>query len=274
MTYYSRGVRFNKGRARLYKPIVFKRRRYRPGAGRAAAFRAARMRRFSRNPALRNLRTGGLLGIETKYLDIPILNVALTAPNNAVGGEMQPTSIVTGCLSAPAQGDGAQNRDGKKIVVKSILIQGTISCVLQGGQAAADTVPECYLALVQDSQTNGVTINSEDVFANVVASSTAATAPFRNMSNVSRFKVLKTWRRRLLMPTITGSATTGDIAESGQHTNVTMSWKGLMPVNFAASSITADVANVVDNSIHLIGYCSNVSLVPTFSGSARIRFVG
>jgi len=236
---------------------------------------ALRQRRFGgRSVALRNMRTGGLLGIETKYLDLGINN-ALVATTDATGGECQPDSGSTGCLTAPAQGDGSQNRDGKKIVVKSILVTGTISSVVQTAQNSADVVPEVYLALVQDTQTNGVTINSEDVFTNVAGIALTATVPFRNMSNVSRFRVLKTVKKKLVMPSMTADAGTGTIVQSGQAScSIALSWTGLMPVNFTTASTTADVANVVDNSVHLIAYCNSTTLAPAFAGACRIRFVG
>lgn len=260
---------------RVFKPVVFRGRTGNSRSKRYALVRAARMRRFGRNPALRNLRTGGLLGIETKFLDTSQTATALVSTANCSGGEIQPGAGCTGCLSAPAQGDGAQNREGKKIVIKSVLIKGVIDVNEQAAQASADSIPRIFLALVQDSQTNGVTINSEDVFENVAGSSDACATPFRNMSYTSRFKVLKIWARDLTPPfAMVNNTTAGSVMQNGWQTGFDMSWRGVIPVNFTAGSTTADVANVTDNSLHLIGFCSNATLNPTIRFGCRIRFVG
>lgn len=230
---------------------------------------------FKSSAAYRNQRTGGLLGIETKFLDIPCTGFAIPSGTGAAGGEANPTSIVTGCLSAPAQGDGATNREGKKIVIKSCLVQGLIDCDPQATQSTADTPPLVYVALVQDTQTNGVTLNSEDVFTNIAANGNLAASPFRNMSYSSRFKVLSTWSKQLsciAMANDTGA--TGGVIVSGLNEPFTLSWKGLMSVNFTTASTTADVANVIDNSLHIVCFASDQSLTPTIKYSARIRFVG
>jgi len=149
--------------------------------------------RLYQSRALANLRSGGQLGIELKFLDVPHTASALTAPTDWTGAEIQPTSVVTGCLSAPAQGDSPQNREGRKISIRSILLQGAISINAQAAQATADIAPTIFCALVLDTQTNGVTINSEDVYSNPSASATTNCCPLRNMSFSQRFKVLKTW---------------------------------------------------------------------------------
>lgn len=266
-------------------PVRYKRRpRYR---AQRASIRQARFRelrrargqgviRSSRNSiALRNARTGGLLGIEHKFLDIPRTPTALAAPTDASGGEINPSSIVTGCLSAPAQGDGPTNREGNKIVIDSVLIQGDISVAAQADQTAADVSPVVFIALVQDMQTNGATLNSEDVFTNPAANAVLATSPFRNMSYTARFKVLKMWKKQLRIPDQVWDGT--NIEQSGFRTPFKLSWKAKgrpIPVTFTTASTTADVANVTNNSIHCIAYCNDTSLAPTIGFNCRIRFYG
>lgn len=264
----------------------YSRKRMRPYASGQQSWRAKKARiygskvypnrprygRRGRNPALRNLRTGGLLGIETKYLDVAISGVAITAPTDASGGEIQPTGGCTGCLSAPAQGDGAQERDGKKIVIKSALIQGGIYVPAQTNQTGADVAPVVFLALVKDTQTNGVTINSEDVFTNPAGNAGSGATPFRNMSNSSRFQVLKQWRQRLTQPNMVFDGT--NIEQGGFNYSFVLSWKGICPVNFSTTATTANVSAVIDNSLHLIAYSNTTNLTPTINACCRIRFVG
>lgn len=235
-------------------------------------------RRGFRSIALRNIRTGGLLGVETKFLDIPITATAIVSNATCASGEIQPTSIVTGCLSAPAQGDGAQNREGKKIVIKSLLLQGTVTLTAQDALATLNTeqFPTIFLAVVQDKQTNGVTVNSEDVFTNISAAAASCVTPFRNMSNTSRFNVLatKTIPARAFFTVASNNASATTISTAAVVVPFKLSSTMRMPVNFAISSTTADVANVIDNSLHLIAFTSSAAMAPVITAGCRIRFVG
>jgi len=229
-------------------------------------------RRYGRSLALRNLRTGGLLGIEKKFLDIPLTPTALVSPTDMSGGELPPSSIVTGCYSAPAQGDGPTNRDRNKIVITEYSFKGTIFVNSQTNQTDCDIAAFVFLAVIQDTQTNGAQLNSEDVWANPTANATACTNPFRNMSYTRRFRVLAMKRVVLRIPTITWDGT--NLEQFGFNTPIDLQWRGKMPVTFTTGSTTADIANVTDNSIQLVGFTNSVTLAPQILGNTRIRFYG
>jgi len=231
----------------------------------------ARGSRYGRNPALRNLRTGGLLGIETKFLDVGVAETAILAPTDAAGGSIAPTTGCTGCLTAPAQGDSASERDGQKIVVKSCLMQGTISVAVQADQTATDLSPTVYVALVQDTQTNAAAFNSSSVYTNPRGDASLAAQPFRNMANTARFKILKSKVIHLRMPPISWDGT--NIEQAGFEQPITLSWRGMMPVQFGTGT-SADIANVTNNSIQVVAFCTNTTLAPKLSYNARIRFIG
>lgn len=232
---------------------------------------AVRLQR-ARNLGLKNIRTGGLLAIETKFLDVPRTALALTSPADASGGEINPSSIVTGCLSAPAQGDGPQNREGMKIAMKSILIKGAIVTTATNAIVAASETPSVFLALVLDTQTNAATLNSEDVFTNPCANTSGNIALQRNMSFTERFKVLKTKIINLEPQFFTDG--TDACANSISRAFVLKKNLGGLQVKFTAGSTTADVANVVDNSLHLIAFCTDTTLAPNIIFNSRLRFVG
>jgi len=142
--------------------------------------------------ALRNIRTGGVLGIETKFFDASVTGTAIVSGTDASGAECDPATIL--CLNAPAQGDGPSSRDGQKISMKSIFVTGVLSSATQTSVSSLDALPIYYIALVLDTQTNGGTatgLNSEEVFVNNAAAGVLAANPLRNMSNTQRFKVLK-----------------------------------------------------------------------------------
>lgn len=256
--------------ARNFRSSAVNRYRRRPGAPRFSAASRGRVR--ARTYQALNQRTGGLLGIEKKFLDIQRSGLALTAPTGAEGGEINPSAGCTGCLSAPAQGDGPTNRDGNKIVVCEIGLTGAISIGAQAAQTSADTLCEVFVCLVQDMQTNGVTLNSEDVWTNPTANAILAANLFRNMSFTSRFKVLKMKVLKFQMPAIAGIS--ASLEQAGMIKTFKMKWKGSIPVTFTTASTTADVANVTDNSIHCIAYANNLSLQPFILYNARTRFYG
>lgn len=224
------------------------------------------------SPALANA-----LGVEKKFLDVPCTSTALTAPTDASGGEIQPTSVVTGCLSAPAQGDGPSNRDGSRIGIKSILVMGSFSNAIQQDQTDADVMPTLFVALVQDKQTNGATIVSEQVYTNPAADADLAAMPLRNMSFTNRYKVLAT--QTVVVPQLQlmqDSLVTATASQSGFNIPFVLQkkWKTPLRVQFTTGSTTADVANVIDNSLHIIAFATGTGTVPGIQFTSRLRFIG
>jgi len=175
-----------------------------------------------KNRAIANLRTGGLVGIETKFLDLArsqpeVPNVrslaGLPGATTAAAG-MQPLGLpgyapgdwtaaqaLCACLSAPCIGNDANSRDGRQIRAVDITIAGTVH---QGYAQYADNVrarpPIVYIALVMDLQTNASAnpISASDVFVcpaakNMVTETSsymAGAAVFRNIENLPRYRVL------------------------------------------------------------------------------------
>lgn len=217
----------------------------------------------------RNIRTAGFLGIETKYYDTGLNQSALTAPHTCEGGEHDPATVLT--LSAPAQGDGEQNREGRKILVKSVQINGTIHVEKQADQTAGDNGVTVFVALVQDMQTNGAQLNSEDVFTNPIGVNVVGADPLRNMQYTSRFRVLATRRINIYPPPMTYDGT--NIEQAGVQRPFHIFKKLSMPVGFTTTA-SAGYSGVVDNSLHVIAYASNTTMSPSISYNARIRFVG
>lgn len=229
--------------------------------------------------AVLSRRTAGYVGLERKFLDASLANTALVAPTDASGGEIDANVNCSGCLSAPAIGDGPSNRDGRQISISNITIKGSIDINPQSGiTSAADTVPDIFIALVLDKQTNGAQLNSEDVFENPLGGNLTATQVFRALDNRERFQVLKT--KRITAKDIAGSIIPffEDPNVSQQGVKIPFSMyksfgKGLK-VNFLAGLTTATVNAVADNSLHLIAYCSDTSTAPSVSYNSRMRFYG
>jgi len=221
--------------------------------------------------AIANAATAGFLAMETKFYDTAIVNTAIAAATDATGGEYPPTLPAgVNCVSTPAQGDGPDNRDGKRIIIKNLSIKGHIIRNATEDAAAPPTLEKVYLAVVLDTQTNGAQTQSELVFKNLAAVAAGNTAPLRNLLYGSRFKILKADVFDLDQTT----SAEGDNLHSAPGKSCQFDWyvdlKDL-PVNFTAGT-TADIANVVDNSITVMAFSSTGSPVLTYN--CRIRFQG
>ncbi len=219
----------------------------------------------------RNTATMGFLGIEKKFYDTALSAAAITAPTDSTGAEHDPSA--TSMISTPVRGDSEQNRDGKQISLLNVTIKGAINVAQRELINSPVSGAIVYVALILDTQTNGAQLNSEDVFKNTSGNVFVNGTPQKNLLFMNRFRILKTQRFNLTPNTLSHFA-----VDSFSWAGVTrpFSWfvnlKGLK-VNFNAGT-TADVANVIDNSLHIIAYTTNIAGAPTLTYNARIRFVG
>lgn len=232
-------------------------------------FTAPRRRRAA------NLRIAGFLGIENKFFDTAATSLALVSPVDAAGGEVNPelpNTAVT--FNSPAQGEGEQDRDGRQITMNSLTIRGILDIGTQANVTATDTVPSVLIALILDTQTNAVKLNSEDVYKNTGSTAPLAASVLRNLQNSKRFRVL----RKIMIQPATAPQVTYDgtnIEVTGVHTpwEMHIDLKS-MKTNFKSGGTTADVANIMDNSIQLVAFCTSTSYIPKLSYNARLRFMG
>lgn len=242
---------------------------YRRGRDTAGAFARGRSR-SSRRMRRRNLRTAGFLGIEKKFYDLVRASYSITAPTDATGGEADPAA--SGALSTPQQGDGEQNRDGKRIIAKSLILKGTITRPAMADQTAAPAGQKVFLALVLDTQTNAAQMNSEDCFKNGGIGATGNVALTKNLLFANRFKILKSQVFDMTAPLASYDGT--NIEVGGRV--VSFDWfvkLNNLPINFN-SGTTAVVTNVIDNSIHLIAFATSTSPQCTLDYQSRMRFIG
>jgi len=214
-------------------------------------------------------------GVEKKYFDCARGAFAIPAPADASGGEADPATL--DCLNCPAQGDTEVNRDGRQITMESINIKGVVQVAAQANQTAADVIPDVFIALVLDKQTNAAQLNSEDVFENPSASASLASSPFLNLSYTRRFKVLKTVK-------VTAQQIAGAIQPAFDGTNLEQQgaqipWSMFcdlknLKTNFLSGETTSVVAAIADNSLHIIAYASGAGLMPNLYYNSRLRFRG
>lgn len=210
----------------------------------------------------RNVRTGGFLGIERKFFDTEV-------NNGAFATSWTIEEPATTGLTAIAQGDGESNRDGKNYIIDSIHIKGFLNSAVQESQTAPLADILCRLVLVLDTQTNGAVLTATSVMD---AGQSDDVIAFRNLQFTRRFKVL--WDRSFVIKrnnTNEGAANLfAAAATNGPFFKVNHVFKGGLPVTM--SSTEADIANVTDNSIHMIGIATSTDAMLDYQ--CRVRFRG
>jgi len=235
------------------------------------AYDAAMSAAAAANRASANVRTGGLIDKEVYFFDTSRSSIQI--PATTTSAELDPNTGCTGCISAPAVGDSSSNRRGKKIMISSALVNCTVT--RSGGSDQADAAPGIsgVVCLVLDKQTNGAQLNSEDVYKE--AGSSFATNALRNLQYSKRFTVLAV-QKFYMPPTPCGTDGASTLSSAGDTQHFVLT-RGLnLPVNFTTGT-TADVANVVDNSLHVIAFASQAGSGingVNLAYDARIRFVG
>lgn len=221
-----------------------------------------------------NRRTGGFIGTEKKFIDYEYIEQAV--PATLAGSEADPTTVgaqtSVGCLNAVAQGDGESNRDGRKMLMKAIQING----VLQLGQTETTGLNSphfVHIALVLDTQTNGAQLSAEQVF-NDPTSALIDAYTFRNLQYASRFRVLAS--KKITLQSQIAASDVGDAFRSGA---VLKPFSINKKLNMAVlhNGTTASVTNITDNSLHLICVRSTTQSGTgsvLLSYTSRLRFEG
>lgn len=230
------------------------------------SYSASRTRTYARR---RNTRTAGFLGIENKFYDTAVSSpTSISSAAALTGGEIDPSTILT--LSAPAQGNGEENRDGRQIVVTSVNVKGGVKIPAQSGQTGADDGTVIFVALVLDTQTNASQLSSEQVFINPSGSGNLSGQPMVNLQYRQRFKIIasKTFTADDINITYNGT----NMSQQGKYLPFSFYKKCKTKVNFTDGN--EGVASVTDNSYHIVAFTNSNVLGPQLLYNSRVRFVG
>jgi len=206
---------------------------------------------------------------ERKYFDSQ-LNAATVAADAAswAGMEQDPATLNT--LFCPVQGDDFLNRQGRKVQVLSLKIRGFIDCPAQANQTATDAGQLCRLLLVMDKQTNATQLNAEDVISS--GTGVVALQMFQNPAFFGRFRVLKDKTFNLQNPNLSYDGT--NIEQNGLIKEFKFNIKFKKPVVIHFNSTNGgSVADIVDNSFHIIMNSNNTALGARLSYKCRTTFI-
>lgn len=230
-----------------------KRQRYSGGAQSAGPPRKVVVRRarpaVPRAVTLQQLRA--MLGQETHFTD-NVYSGAVVA--TAAGAEADPATFL--CLNNTAYQTGPTGRDGERVKLVSTFVRGDVVFT-----ASTNLDGYVRILLVQDNQTNGAQLNSEDVLVDGAGTDVQS---LRELSYVKRFRVLK----EIIIKCDGRSAATATYTVP--FTMFHKFGKAGVDVNFTnnQNNITA----IQDVSIHVIAIASDASMA-TLRYQSRSRFM-
>lgn len=221
---------------------------------------------------------------EMKYFDCELASNAVPAVTTTwVATTMQDpgTTIDLGsaavatplCLFAPIVAAGLNGRIGRSVKVLKIKVRGTIAVPAQTAQTGADPPMQVRLMLVMDKQTNAAQMTGAQLMRD--ASATAVTInSFQNPNNFGRFQVLKDKSIAIQNPnTASLSATNATFEQQGFIIPFKMNWNFKVPceVRFNATN-GGTVADIIDNSFHMVAGATTLGFAPALSYYSRISF--
>lgn len=201
---------------------------------------------------------GAFTTTERKYFDTTLANTALVASADWTGTEFDPVLPAnTFNLCSPAPGSAINQRIGRKIAVHAIKIRGHLNFTILTAQTAVPASPTVRMVVFQDKQTNGTQAQGEQVMAAPgTAAAQNAIASYQNLANFGRFRVLKdkTYVFKDGIAVNNASATTVSADYNTIPFKFNIKFRKPVIVHFNATG-TALVADIVDNSFHIIANC-------------------
>jgi len=288
--------------------MVFRRKGYKRSYGRSRSTSRRRrpmggsfMKR-AKTRAYANLRTGGLLAIERKFLDLGYKSTGISNGGTGVANDADSTfspavlgptvyRSATGKIWSPVapvalnvvgQDDTGSGRDGRQVVNDSLHLRGECHLASTFDASAAPNGAVVNIVLVLDTQTNGGTPAGSAVFVNpgdfTAAGQASGQAPFVNLSNSKRFRILKHIRRCVPMQI-------GWI-ESGVafHAQGNFIWSMDVPLkqmktNFVSDSAYSSAggpstASIGDNGLFLFCWSNQPANAVVVQYNSRLRFRG
>lgn len=205
---------------------------------------------------------------EMKYFDTERVNAAIPAVAAWTGTEFDPATFDT--LVVPVVGAAINQRIGKEIKVLKIKINGQISCATQADATAGDNGTKVRLILYQDKQTNSAQAQGEQV---MTPSTSVFSAPnvFQNIDNFGRFRVLKDKVLTFDNPAISWDGTNMEQQGLLKSFKISIKFKEPVKIRFNATN-GGTIADIVDNSFHLIANSSSAALVASLHYSCRVCY--
>lgn len=209
---------------------------------------------------------------EMKYFDTALAGTSLTATTTTwpAGTVVDPTTFNT--LVVPQVGAAINQRIGREVKIMKIQIRGHLSTPAQATVNTADAGAPIRMILVQDMQTNSAQMTAAQLLSDNSTSETTINS-FQNLNNFGRFKVLKDKRIDLYNPNLAGEVAAANVIQNGLVKSFKITHKFRKPVSIRFNATNGGtVADIVDNSFHLICAAQNIALAPAITYVCRVGF--
>lgn len=207
---------------------------------------------------------------EMKYFDTEKDQTAIAASTNWTGTEYDPATF--NCLFVPVQGAAINQRIGRAVKVLKLKMRGFIVCSPQVNAIAGDAATIVRLILYQDCQTNSTQAQGEDVMQSpTTANAPLASNTFQNINNFGRFRVLKDKVFSFMNPNMGYDGTNLEQAGLIKPFKFNVVFNPPIEVRFNATN-GGSVADIIDNSFHVIANISSADLTPYISYQCRVCF--
>jgi len=165
---------------------------------------------------------------------------------------INPTTL--NCISAVAQGDGPNERIGRKYQIVTVMVNGFVESQAAEAQANIAGQSWCRILFVLDRQTNGV----ESVGGQVMdITFTDRINSFRNLEFAARYQVLADVRLHF-DPQIVNEGTVDSFASGHCVKWFTMRHTFKKPLVVICNGVGNTVAAVTDNSLSIIAIDNGV----------------
>jgi len=176
------------------------------------------------------------------------------------------------CLFAPQVGAALNQRIGRAVKMMAVRINGGIIVPTQIAQTQSDGATRVRLVLVMDLQTNSAQMTGAQLFRDATAAATTISS-FQNPNNFGRFRILKEKTYNIGDINMVGSPTAGDLGVAGQvrHFKLSAKFKTPVVVRFNATN-GGTVADIIDNSLHLIVACESTAYQPNIQYYSRVTY--
>jgi len=168
------------------------------------------------------------------------------------------TGLLSGSLNTIAQGDGESQRNGRKVVIKSIWVRGSIELNPDTTIAADQSADVIRVVLVQDKQCNGASWAVTDYLVSNDYQS------FKNLENSGRFNTL--WS--IEMGFTSGAGVNGAWGAATRPFNKFI--KCSIPIEFDSSAATGAITTQRSNSLQMLAITRDG--VTAIALNCRIRY--
>lgn len=214
-------------------------------------------------------RTRGVYGQgEMKYFDSTLGVTAIANSTDWSSSELDPTTLNT--LFCPASGAAINQRIGREVKVHKIKIRGMVRVATQVSDTTVDVAAMCRVLLVQDQQTNATQMQGEQLMSSGASTPVAINA-FQNLANFGRFRVLKDKVFRLPQPQIAWNGS--NVLQMGYSIPWKMNVNFQKPVSVRFNATNGGtIADIVDNSFHILAHCDSADLVPQLAYYCRVCY--